>query len=1431
MEKLQKLSKAIDTKIQLLKFTNEATKNVLKKRSFTAVERQRKTLQGKIEEVHTLKVEIQELKLENGEELEEIRQWSSTMEGKLAEFESAISELKLVEISIKNDEREGKEELAAQTKRKQFEEELKFELEKFERRLEHEKALAESKKPQSGSISGAMKSTTTKLPKLVITQFSGKYTDWLRFWGQFKAEIDNSEVSSVTKFSYLKELVDPKVRSCVDGLLFTSEGYERAKSILVTKYGNSSEVINAYVQNIFNLPTIQGARPAKVHAFYESLLTSVQSLETVGKLKEVSGYVRMTVDKLEGIRSDLVRTDDNWQVWKFPELIEALRKWTVRNPVKQEENHPDKHNRSRNFQTRQQESKPRVCVYCDEGNHRPAECKKVVTVADRRKILADKQLCFNCTGQRHRAADCRSQQACHYCKRRHHSSICDKKPTEQVAGSGQMLVASGETKVIYPVVLVKVDGITCRALLDTGAGSSYASGALLDRLQKRPVRKEYKRIEMMMQSTSRLIEVHRVMISDLDENFKLQTEVTKVNRSDLLCMENPRYNQVVHKYNHLKGVLMADVDEKPQLPVHIILSASEYAKIKTATKPRVGQPGEPVAELTRFGWTLMSPGTEDDLTKTLFTKSSVEDYRKLCDMDVLGLGNQLDGEGAVYHDFKDQLTQSPEGWYETGLLWKPNTDGLPNNKAGSLARLGKLVQKLESKPELFQQYCEIIKDQEKQGIIEKVTREPEGREFYLPHKPVVRESAESTKVRIVYDASAKANDDSLSLNDCLETGPPLQNLVWNILVRNRFKPVALAADLKQAFLQIRIQKKDRDALRFHWISEENPREIEVYRFTRALFGLNQSPFLLGGTLEQHLSSQEEQFPTEVAEIKDGLYVDDLLTGGCVVEEVHDLKVTAIEIFGKAQFKLHKWHSNVAELEASDPASGAADTGQSYAKQQLGVRSQETKLLGVPWNKTTDKIGVTFPCSSKEVATKRTVLSEIASIYDPLGLVSPISVLGKMIYRDACDNNLPWDKELPQDLMNSWNKWQGKLPGKIEVPRSLVPHREPIQAIDLHAFGDSSGQGTCAAVYAVVEQYQGTAQGLVTSKSRLAKKGLTIPRLELVSGLMATKLLDNVKAVLDGLPIRHCYSWLDSMVALYWISGRGSYKQFVANRVRLIQEKSYIIWKHVGTKDNPADVGSRGCQADQLSTKWLEGPEWLSNPNDWPTEVIIEATEETEAEAKRQREEIFKAAVTQMEGDEFDELLSKYSFWKTMRITAWVTRFLHNLKAKQERRQGPLTTEEIQQQISWWLKREQLRNEGSDQAREDKQRLNLQKNEQGLLKCQGRIQGENPIYIPPESPLAEKLVMHEHKRTLHGGVSMTMSAVREKYWIPRLRRLTKKVRSHCNGCKRFQTTAFAKPPTGNLPKDRTEGSRPFQVIGVDYAGPFVYKKRGGKEGKA
>ena len=113
---------------------------------------------------------------------------------------------------------------------------------------------------------------------------------------------------------------------------------------------------------------------------------------------------------------------------------------------------------------------------------------------------------------------------------------------------------------------------------------------------------------MMMETCNKRIEIHKVTISSLENDFKINTEVTNVDRDKLLTLENPQYQGKINQYPHLQRVSMNDDDTKPELPVHVILGASEYAQIKTKTKPRVGHPGEPVAEQTRFGWTMMSPG-------------------------------------------------------------------------------------------------------------------------------------------------------------------------------------------------------------------------------------------------------------------------------------------------------------------------------------------------------------------------------------------------------------------------------------------------------------------------------------------------------------------------------------------------------------------------------------------------------------------------------------------------------------------------------------------------------------------------------------------------------------------------------------------------------------------------------------------------------
>ena len=123
---------------------------------------------------------------------------------------------------------------------------------------------------------------------------------------------------------------------------------------------------------------------------------------------------------------------------------------------------------------------------------------------------------------------------------------------------------------------------------------------------------------------------------------------------------------------------------------------------------------------------------------------------------------------------------------------------------------------------------------------------------------------------------------------------------------------------------------------------------------------------------------------------------------------------------------------------------------------------------------------------------------MARVYDPLGLVSPTTLQGKLIFREACEKKIPWDTNLPKKLAKTWEKWESSLPTSVSTRRSLVAYREPVDAVKLHAFGDASGRGVSTAVYAVVRQTSGVTQGLVAAKSRLAKQGLTIPRLELVS---------------------------------------------------------------------------------------------------------------------------------------------------------------------------------------------------------------------------------------------------------------------------------------------------------------------------------------------
>ena len=312
------------------------------------------------------------------------------------------------------------------------------------------------------------------------------------------------------------------------------------------------------------------------------------------------------------------------------------------------------------------------------------------------------------------------------------------------------------------------------------------------------------------------METFDVTVQSLDSTFTMDTKLTKVNKNGLLVIDNPHYEEVKAKYPHVAPISVNDNDKKAHLPIHVILSVGDYARIKRKQPPLVGESGEPVvSEYTKLGWVIMSPGAEIDRKAMFLKHTSHVDYEELCRLDVLGLQDSTEHDQSVVHEeFKEQLKLSFEGWYETGLPWRSNHPYLPSNEAGSLRRLESLNRRLKRDGHI-DKYDAVIRTQLQDGIVEQAPKITTNQEFYIPHKAVIKESSETTKMRVVYDASAIADPSAPSLNDCLNSGPTLQNKLWDVLIQQRAFPVMVSSDIRQAFLQIRVKEAERDVLRFH----------------------------------------------------------------------------------------------------------------------------------------------------------------------------------------------------------------------------------------------------------------------------------------------------------------------------------------------------------------------------------------------------------------------------------------------------------------------------------------------------------------------------------------------------------------------------------------------------------------------------------------
>ena len=286
-------------------------------------------------------------------------------------------------------------------------------------------------------------------------------------------------------------------------------------------------------------------------------------------------------------------------------ILEALEKWTINNPVQGVESSKtravaipvNRREKSRAFYAkrddRNQQANMRGCLFCQSPDHKAVNCNKVVSVEARKRVFLEKRMCFNCSGIGHRAEECKSKSNCQVCHARHNTSLCDNNQLQvQTREPGMTANHIGNSAVIHPLVVVKINGYKFRALLDSGASHSHASATAIDLINASLKSTGLRCSQASQQEPCKFLKWLSV------QSLVIFVDVTKVNKKELLILENLRYNQLIEGSSHLKGVRMDDVDEKAKLPVHLILSANEFAKIRTGERLRVGRRGDPVAEYT-----------------------------------------------------------------------------------------------------------------------------------------------------------------------------------------------------------------------------------------------------------------------------------------------------------------------------------------------------------------------------------------------------------------------------------------------------------------------------------------------------------------------------------------------------------------------------------------------------------------------------------------------------------------------------------------------------------------------------------------------------------------------------------------------------------------------------------------------------------------
>lgn len=1149
--------------------------------------------------------------------------------------------------------------------------------------------------------------TVIKLPKLQPPKFSGNYYDWVDFKNEFKSMIiDCNDVTDVDRFRFLKSCLTGNALQSISKMEASNDNFQIAWGALVDRYENKALIFQSHVNEIIQVSATKKESACDLREMLDKVKAHHRALSSLGNMENLADNLLIclisskldqnTVMKWEETTSKEIPTWIDFTAFLEKractlEKIDWNKKQTQKATDSSEPSTSHASNRRRSTHSALITTNSVIkCLKCNSTEHDVKSCTEFIAMdpTDRSKLVRDAKICILCLQSNHRTRYCKALR-CDKCGGRHHSLVHwtqANHSTEVIASTSQAtmqraLVTSesiGDEPALLATAVVNAvnrngEAVPCRAILDCAATTNFISYRCAQMLGIDISRKAGS-VGGIGNNVVKLVSNCALKLKSRFydfENFDIHAAVLPKIMDSYPPIPINIGIEIPHDIN------LADPEfEKPQ-QIDLLIGAGLFWELLLDDKINIG-PNLPHLRKTKFGWIVSGPLPPKNPHRVLAcVEEGVKDecidnldnlVKRFWEIDtLLPTKTILSPRDQECEDHYDLHTRRDEtGRYIVRLPFLCNGLNLGQSIGVAMRRFLNLEKKLDKNPIAKELYVEFINEYQQLGHLQELSNfDSAAVHYFLPHHCVLKPLSSSTKLRVVFDASCKTST-GVSLNDLLHSGPKLQDDLFVILLRFRLFRYVLTGDIQKMFREVCVDEKDTNYQLILWRSSSSE-PIKILRLCTVTYGTAPGSYLAIKTLQRLADDEEHNFTLGARTLRKTFYVDDMMAGSNSIEELQDIMSQTSSILLKGGFKMSKFCSN--EFSILD------EIDKQHREKFLSINDNDViKVLGLIWQPDSDVFHFTHQHiqTSSQAITKRTVLSDMARLFDPLGLICPVITLAKIFYQDLWKLKCSWDKQLSEELSKKWIKFKVELSSmkNVSIPR-YVMSQSSYTHLEIHGFSDASEKAYGACVYVrCCHINMSTSVHLLCAKSKVAPtKTLSIARLELLAAKLLSDLVLRLKGeVLNELKIDAEYYWTDSMITLCWITSEPhNWNTFVAHRVSKIQQNTQIeSWRHVPGEINPADLISRGMLPTDIasSTFWFFGPDFLKQREQhWPPlRIPRDPNEETD-----EKKPIKIALLATPADDATSSMNFSTNYGGIRRTFSYAMRFIKNSQTSKEGR--------------------------------------------------------------------------------------------------------------------------------------------------------------------